>query len=58
MDDLNKIDLVELKPNELKKVEGGNPWTWIAIGYVVGQVLDGIQEGLMADCSEVECCES
>jgi len=31
----------ELNVKEIKKVSGGNPWAWAALGYVGGKIMDG-----------------
>lgn len=43
-------DLVELKAAELVSLEGGNPWVWVAIGVVAGQVYNGVVDGLTRPC--------
>lgn len=32
----------ELNVNEIKAVNGGNPWAWMALGYVGGKIIDGL----------------
>jgi len=43
---ISSFESRELSKNELLNISGGNPWLWTGIGYLVGEVLDGIQDGL------------
>tara|TARA_R110001583_G_scaffold153501_2_gene305231 strand:- start:1020 stop:1184 length:165 start_codon:yes stop_codon:yes gene_type:complete len=45
----NIIGLEDLKINELKAINGGF-WIEFAIGYVISEVINGIQDGLSAEC--------
>ncbi len=46
-----------LSENELRSVFGGNPVVFgFLAGYIVTEVINGIQQGISADCSEATCC--
>lgn len=56
MEKFDKLGIVELKTNELIEIEGG--WWQFIVGYLAGEVLDGIQDGLSRPCAvpcEVPC---
>lgn len=50
------VSIKELSKKERIETYGGNPWIWVGIGYIVGEILDGIQEGLdRAENCEIQC---
>lgn len=51
---LQELGLEELKSNELTEIQGGG-WLDFILGYIVGEVLEGIQRGISKPCV-VQCC--
>lgn len=51
---LKKYNVAELRKSKLKEINGGF-WGLFWAGYVISEVINGVQDGLSTDCSEVEC---
>lgn len=51
---INFQELTQLSVKESSSITGGS-WKWVLIGYVAGEIANGIQRGLSADCCEVQC---
>lgn len=53
--EIEKMEIKSLTDAELENTIGG----WILpflLGYVAGEILEGIQRGISKPCSEVRCC--
>ena len=44
-----------LSDKQLKNIKGGNPWIWMVGGYIFGEVVDGVMQGIDRMQSD-ECC--
>ena len=49
---LKRYNVIELGTSDLTKTNGGF-WGAFIAGYILSEILDGIQEGIKTDCSEV-----
>lgn len=49
---LKNFNVICLDQEEIKEIDGGtlDPWTWMAIGYVCSEIVNGIQDGMQGDC--------
>lgn len=58
MENLKEIGIEELKSSELCEIQGGG-WLDKLIGYVIGECIEGFQNGLSKPCQpcpeEVKC---
>jgi hypothetical protein len=55
MNKIQELGLEEIQPTELTKISGGF-WGAFFLGYVLGEVMEGVQRGLSKPCAEVKCC--
>jgi uncharacterized protein (DUF2062 family) len=55
MSNFKKFGVQDLNTKEMENTNGGNYWGPFFLGYVIGEVFEGIQRGISSDCSEVEC---
>lgn len=49
MENLKEIGIEELKSSELCEIQGGG-WLDKLIGYVIGECIEGFQNGLSKPC--------
>ena len=57
MESINKVDLEirDLTSDEMKSFSGGlHPVFWLVIGYVAGEIVDGIDAAYQRGCLKIK----
>ena len=56
--ELNEYCVLEIQNQELSQINGGIGWGKIwdaALGYIVGEIIDGVGRGLAKPCKPCPC---
>lgn len=45
-----ELGVIALDEAQLETIEGGNPLGWLVVGYVAGEVINGVFDGIRRPC--------